>query len=228
MLVVPADDHVDPSRARDDHVHVEGRVGDGHHEVGALVAQLLRLGAGGVDGGAELDRAGARGDRRVLGGEAEEGDLDAGHLDGLVRLGMGREAGAVDDVGGENVERRVRHAGAEHRVTQVELVVARRHRIDAHAVQDVDDVRALVEARQQGGRDRVARMDEERVALGLLLLDHRRQAGEAAAALLRAHPVDVVGLHEADRDRLLGIGCRSGSEQGQAEKAGPERGGGAS
>ena len=54
-------------------------------------------------------------------------------------------------------------------------------------------------------------------------LHHRRELGEAAAVLLCSHPVDVVRLHEADRDRLLGQRRRSGEEDGQANEAGAQR-----
>ena len=93
----------------------------------------------------------------------------------------------------------------------------------ADPVQDVDDMRALVEARKQRGRDGVARMDEEGIALRALLLDDRCELGEAAAALLGAHPVDVVGLDEANSHRLL---CQNGAgqQERQSEKAGADGG----
>ena len=85
---------------------------------------------------------------------------------------------------------------------EIELVVARRHHVDAHLVQDVDLVRALVDAGEERRRKRIAGMDEESCALGALALQHRRELGESAAAVALLHAVDVVGLDEAERYRF--------------------------
>ena len=77
-----------------------------------------------------------------------------------------------------------------------------------HRVGQRPDVGALIDARHQRRRQRVAAVGEHHVAaLGALGLDHRSEAGEAAAAPAVRHQrladlVDVVGQHEAD-DRAV-------------------------
>ena len=69
---------------------------------------------------------------------------------------------ALEDVGSTTIGNVASaDARAEHLRPEVELVVAGHHHVDAHVVEDVDDVDALVDAGEERGRERVAGMDEE-------------------------------------------------------------------
>ena len=70
---------------------------------------------------------------------------------------------------------------------------------------------------------RIAGMDEEGRALGALALDDGRELGEAAAAVVLLHAVDVVGLHEAEGDRLGQGRARDRCARASGEEGGFQR-----
>ena len=91
----------------------------------------------------------------------------------------------------------------EGRRPEIELVVARHEHVRRREVEQIHDMRALVEPGHQRGREGIAGMDvENRDAAGALGLHDRVEPREPAAALHLAHQVDVVD--EQQRQRRLG------------------------
>jgi hypothetical protein len=114
---------------------------------------------------------------------------------------MGLSVGSAE-VRGEERKFRLLHALHEDVGAEIELMVAGREDVRRRHVGERDRVLALVEAREQGRRDQVARMGIDHVAaLGALGLHHRVQPREAAALGGVVHLVDVVRQQEGDVDR---------------------------
>ena len=128
-----------------------------HHEIGALAPQRVGLLAHGRDRRRKSQVAGREARARVVVGRA--GDADAHAVEGENRAILeARHHAAVGlpQVCGEQPELRLRHALEEHRLAEVELVVAGREHVGRNHVGERDDVRAAVDARHQRGRQRVA------------------------------------------------------------------------
>ena len=62
-------------------------------------------------------------------------------------------------------------------------------------------------------------MDEEGRALGALALDDRRELGEAAAAVVLLHAIDVAGLDEAE-GHVVGESRPGNRTEGGGEEGG--------
>ncbi len=112
-----------------------------------------------------------------------------------------RRAVRLAHIGAEEGEVRLAHPLQIDVLAEIELVIAGHEDVRLDHVGQFDDVRALVEARHQRGRERVARMAEQhRHAPRPLGLHDRGQLGEAAAALVVRHLVDVVDQQQAEGD----------------------------
>ena len=155
--------------------------------------------------------------RRLLGDGADDGDVEAADLEGLVRrerrlagrLGhhVGTEVGEVGPVA---------HAPGEVGEAAVELVVADRRDAQAQGVQHVDGRLVLLHrGGEQRGADVVARREEQGVGLprlGPQLLD---RAGHLDGVRVDA-AVEVVDVEQPDGDVVRRLGG------GRGEDAGPE------
>jgi hypothetical protein len=115
---------------------------------------------------------------------------------------------------------RLTHARHEDIGPKVEFMIAGREDVRRRGVDQVDNMGALVEARHQRGRNRVAGMDVKDIAaLGALGLDDRGKAGETTAGLAR-HLVDVVDEKERHIDRFgQGHSGRKPGGQSRRDKA---------
>ena len=168
---------------------------------------------------AGLGHAGRRGER-----DADEPDLDGSEIEELrVSHARHRRAVGLADVRGEVGEARGAHVLEIDVRAEIELVVSGHEHVRPDHVRQLDDMGALVEARHQRGREGVAGVAEQhRHAAGALLLHDGGELGEAAAALVVAHPVDVVDEEQREGRRRR----RGGSLPGRAEhgdrQAGPE------
>ena len=160
----------------------------------------------------ELEIAGVGRARAVVVGGAGQTDAHAAHGHHRAVL-EARQRGAVGiaQVGGVARKRRRAHALEKHRLAEIVFVVAGREDVGRDHVGQRHDAGALVEARHQGGRERVAAMGEDHAAAGgsgarALRLHHGGEPREAAAALAVwhrhvAHQVDVVDQDEGDLRR---------------------------
>jgi hypothetical protein len=114
-------------------------------------------------------------------------------------------AGGVAQIGGEQRKFRFAHALAKDRFAEIKLVIAGRKDVDANAIEKVDDMRALVDARGERGRQRVARMrDDDVLCFCALGLQRGRDPGEAAATVSLGDFVDVAEDDEGQIDDTLG------------------------
>ena len=109
--------------------------------------------------------------------------------------------------------------GAEILRAEVEFVVAGRHHVDAHLVQDVDLWAPLSMPERSDGESVSPEWTKKVVPFGALALDDGCELGEAAAAVVLLHPVDVVRLHEPQRYRF-----RQGRRGQRGESDGEEGG----
>ncbi len=180
---------------------------DGDDEVGALGPQRLGLIDERRDRRQELEVAGIGRARAVLVGRAGEPDAHAadGHDRAVLEVGQ-RRAVRRAQVRGVARKPGLAHALEEDRLAEIVFVVAGREDVGPHHVGQRHDARALVDARHQGGRERIAGMGEDRLGAGgisprALGLDHRRQPREPAAALAVRHhrvrhQIDVIDQDE--------------------------------
>jgi hypothetical protein len=219
-------------RGRTDQLVVLTAIGVRHrdHQIGAGCAQLRRHGFGGLDRIGERDRPGRGLDRGARRGQPEQAHPVVADVDHQ-RLGDAVDQAAVrlHGVVGQQRELSLGDPLRQDLRAEVELVVADRHGIDADAVEQVDHVRALVEPGEQGWRDAVAAMGHQDVGIaGADLLDHAPKPGNAALAVALLHPVEVVEVHDLERDRL-GRGDADPPRQGQRrcaeQQCGPSHGG---
>ena len=96
------------------------------------------------------------------------------------------------------------------RGAEVELVIAQHGDVRAEQIVQLDHLRALGQPGQHRGRDQIAAEGGDAVrGIGPLLLQERRELGEAAAALPGRDLVDVVGVQQGDGHRL---GARGAAE----------------
>jgi hypothetical protein len=82
-------------------------------------------------------------------------------------------------------------------LAEVELMIAGNESIESHIIEEIDHVGALVEARQQARRQRIAGVDANKMAVlgersGAFRLYHCRETRHAAASVFFFDPVDIV------------------------------------
>jgi hypothetical protein len=180
---------------------------DGADEIGSLAPQNLGLLLRGVEGRAEAQILRRRHARRLLVGKPGQPDTHAADLEhrAIPVAGHGRAAG-VPEIRAVEREFRLRHAREEHRLAEIEFVIARHEDVRRDHVGERDDVRALIESRHHRGRERVAAMRHDhgaafRAGLRPFGLHDGCEARKSAARLavrkrLLAHQVEIVEQHE--------------------------------
>src|SRR6202011_6339382 len=83
-------------------------------------------------------------------------------------------------------------------LAKIELMIAGNENIEAHLVEEIDHMRALVEARQQARRQRIAGMDANKMTVfgegprPLRLHGSREARHTAATVLVLLDPIDIV------------------------------------
>ena len=207
---------------------------DGDDEVGALGPQRLGLIDERRDRRQEFEVAGIGRARAVLVGRAGEPDAHAadGHDRAVLEVGQ-RRAVRRAQVRGVARKPGLAHALEEDRLAEIVFVVAGREDVGPHHVGQRHDAGALVEARHQRGRERIAGMGEDRLGAGgisprALGLDHRRQPREPAAALAVRHhhvrhQIDVI---DQDERHLRRRGRRLRARKADAAERNKQQAGG--
>jgi hypothetical protein len=185
------------------------RVHHRDHEVGTVALQRLALRPHGCDRGLKCQVARVRHARRAVMRRPGQSDPQATERDDVAILEARNElAVRIGHVGGEQRKLHFRGALEECRLAEVEFVIARHEDVRLDHVGEIDDVRALVDARHQRRRQRVPAMREQHRAAGrprtlALRLHHGGKPRESAALFAVrhggfAHLVDVVGQHEGE------------------------------
>ena len=123
-------------------------------------------------------------------GGADEHDFKAVHLDQHLILMMEQPHPiAILKICGQDRETGLSYPVEINILAEIELMIAGNESIEPHLVEEIDHMRALVEARQQARRQRIAGMDANKTAVfgerpGALRLHHCRETRHAAASVL--------------------------------------------
>ncbi|KAF0132938.1 MAG: hypothetical protein FD152_1747 [Xanthobacteraceae bacterium] len=197
---MPGQQHVDEAGTDDLVVLLPVGMGAADNEIGALAPQSRRFASHRIHGRQEADVAGGGDLRRVRQRHAEDAELDDAEIEDATILVAGQDRTIrCAHVGGEPGEARFLTTLEVGLRAEVELVVARDEQVGRSDVAELDRVGALVEAGHQRRGEHVAGVHvEQRGAACPLHLDDGVQPGEAAAAVLLAHLVDVVDEQEGD------------------------------
>lgn len=157
---------------------------DGDNEFGTGIAQFLGLGDRRVVGRQEFEVSGAGQFGRGFFGKPDHADRHAaddlrhrpGDSGDLRTVGLG-------DVGRDPGEFRSGQPLRRDFLAEIIFVVSRREYVEADHVHHDDHVFAFVEARKQGRRKQVARMDDDRVRIvRAFFLDRGCQLRKSASA----------------------------------------------
>ena len=172
---------------------------DGDDEIGARRARAFGAREHRRDRRREYEIAGARGACRVFIGGADKRELEAVRLDQqLFLMTRQRRTIAIFKICREDRETGLSHPLEINILAKIELMIAGNEHIEPHIVEEIDHMRALIEARQQARRQRIAGMDANKMAVfgerpRALRLHGRSEARHAAApVLVLLDPVDIV------------------------------------
>ena len=115
----------------------------------------------------------------------------------LILMMWQRQPCGIPEIGGKDRETGLSYPVEINLLAEVELMIAENESIEPHIVEEIDHVGALVEARQQARRQRIAGVDANKMTVlgersGAFRLYYSRETRHAAASVPFFDPVDIV------------------------------------